>query len=75
MERAGAVAALQNDYSEQSRGMGLTRGGGVLELYATDQGETWTLLLNLPDGVSCLVLAGEAWQAVESKAEPIGLLL
>ncbi len=75
MERAGAVAALQNDFSESSRARGITRGGGVLELYATDAGETWTLLLNLPDGVSCLVLACVSWQAVESKAEPICLLL
>ncbi len=71
-DRAGAVATLQDDYSEQGRGMGITRGGGVLELWASDGGETWTMLLNLPDGVSCLVLAGEAWQQVRPKAEPMG---
>ena len=38
--------------------------GATIELYAADSG-SWTLLLNLPDGRSCLLANGENFAATE----------
>ena len=38
--------------------------GASIELFASESG-TWTLLLNLPDGRSCLLANGEGFRATE----------
>ena len=43
--------------------MGLTESGAVLEVLASTVG-SWTILITRPDGVSCVVTSGEAWDTV-----------
>ena len=47
-------------------GGGLAASGVLFELYVAPTG-TWTLLATAPDGSSCLLGAGEAW---EPRPEP-----
>ena len=45
--------------------MGMSTNGGLVELYTSDTG-TWTLMLTQPDGVSCLIAAGQNWESFNS---------
>ena len=44
--------------------MGLANNGGVIEvLRATDQA-TFTIIIPMPDGISCMIAAGESWESL-----------
>ena len=38
--------------------MGVAKGNGVIEVYASPK-VTWTLVITQPNGVSCLIAAGQ----------------
>jgi hypothetical protein len=61
---ADIVAELGKRYAETRSAWGLTNQGRLLELYRTEDGATWTLLLTHPNGTSCLIGAGEGWMDV-----------
>ena len=51
--------------------VGVTSAGGLVEVFATDDGATWTIVVTTPQGRSCMVAAGEGWRAVPwTEAEP-----
>lgn len=60
--RAEVVAHLANGYGERPVAAGIGNSGAVYEVFAAPSGASWTIIITMPDGVSCLVAAGEAWQ-------------
>tara|TARA_Y100000031_G_C8177535_1_gene364822 strand:+ start:176 stop:370 length:195 start_codon:yes stop_codon:yes gene_type:complete len=48
----------------------LASSGAVLEVLAS-KGGTWTILVTQPNGTSCVVATGEAWQGL-TPASAIG---
>ncbi len=52
---------LATIYSESRVGIGLDENGRVIEVFASEQG-SWTILVTFPDGRTCLIAAGEAWE-------------
>jgi hypothetical protein len=58
--RAAIVELLDRHYGEQRRGLGLTVGGQILEIFVSRDGH-WSALLTYADGKSCLIAAGEDW--------------
>ena len=62
-KRDDIVLRLENGYQEFNSAMGMSTNGGLVELYTSDKG-TWTLMLTQPDGVSCLIAAGENWESL-----------
>ena len=62
--RAFIVDSLKANYDEVLVSRGLSTNGTMIEVMAGPKG-SWTMLFTRPDGVSCMVLTGEAWQAVE----------
>lgn len=60
--RERVVERLAERYGETLRSMGLDQGNGLVEIYTSDTG-TWTMLLSLPDGRSCLLASGQLWEA------------
>ncbi len=61
---------LGRAYSEAPVARGLVNDGALLEVYSTGDGNTWTMVLTMPNGVSCVVAVGEAW--TELLALPVG---
>jgi|TARA_Y100000294_G_scaffold152322_1_gene150553 hypothetical protein len=53
--------SLKKSYAEAPVSMGVTAGGGVIEVYASPKG-TWTLVITQPNGTSCLIAAGQGWK-------------
>ena len=62
-ERGDVVKQLSSQHHENPVAMGLASDGSVLEVLAAKTG-SWTILVTRPDGVSCIVASGEAWDDV-----------
>lgn len=64
-ERGKALDHLARKYGEAAVARGLASNGGLVELLTAADGETWSLLITLPDGVTCLIAAGESWERLK----------
>ncbi len=45
--------------------MGLASSGGVIEVLTNDKSSSWSIIVTMPSGVTCLVAAGEGWEALQ----------
>ncbi|MGH6961848.1 MAG: hypothetical protein ACREE7_15305 [Dongiaceae bacterium] len=63
-QRADVVSQLGNKYKEAPSAVGIANNGGLIEVLTADDGATWTIILSMPNGTSCLLAAGEDWQSV-----------
>ena len=52
-------------YGEVPVAIGVTNKGGLVEVLTTGDGNTWTIIVSMPNGTSCLVAAGEGWRTRE----------
>ena len=68
-ERAELIKILGRKFGETQQSYGLQSDRRVLELYASPSG-SWTAILTLPNGKSCVVASGEAWTVLPP--EPVG---
>lgn len=62
--RKTVVDQLGREYSEVPVTRGVTSEGALMELLASPSG-TWTLLISLPNGQTCLAAAGESWEQLD----------
>jgi len=62
-ERAEVIKTLAQSYMEKPSAMGLAAGGGMLEVFSSQNG-SWTILITQPTGTSCIVAAGEGWESI-----------
>ena len=72
-QRTKVLGHLAHKYKEAPVAVGVTSSGGLVEILATNGGETWTIILSTPNGTSCLVAAGEGWRSLQfddSRADP-----
>jgi len=44
--------------------MGLANNGGVVQILSSLSGTSWTIILTMPNGVTCMIAAGENWEAL-----------
>ena len=66
-ERTKFLEHLGKSYAESPVAMGLASNGSILEVLASEKG-TWTIIITMPNGVSCVVASGEAWEEVSKVA-------
>ncbi len=69
-ERAKFMAKLEETYAEHPIAMGLTDKGAVIEVFASENG-SWTFLLTLPDGLTCVVASGRSWESLAAPEEKL----
>ena len=60
-QRGEVLTSLEKRYTEQPVAVGLDNNGALVEVIAAPEGQTWTILISMPNGVSCVVAAGEHW--------------
>lgn len=65
LPRDKVVKNLQSKYSESLQGRGLQNEVRLVEIFASDDGSSWTIIQTYANGTSCLVAAGTNW--MESK--------
>lgn len=68
--REDVLKRLTDTYGETRRGFGLAQQGAVMELFASTQSGSWTITVTLPNGVTCLVASGQAFEAVAEALPP-----
>jgi len=61
-KRDDVLAQLSEKFREAPVGVGLASNGGLIELLTADTGTTWTLIVTMPNGPTCLLAAGQDWQ-------------
>lgn len=67
-ERAHVLDLLAKKYKEAPVAAGVTNSGGLVEVLTDAKGGTWTIIVTTPQGMSCLVAAGEGWRTREQIA-------
>ena len=66
--RADVLGHLSHKFSEAPVAIGLANNGGVIEVLSSNRGETWTIIITMPDGETCMVAAGEGWDQLPQVA-------
>lgn len=67
--RAEILSHLKGKYHEAPVAMGLANNGGVIEVLASEHGNSWTIIITMPNGQSCLIAAGESWEKLPDLAQ------
>ena len=62
-QRDQIVEWLAGKYEEEPVASGISSKGSLIEVLSSQDGDTWTILLTAPNGTSCVVDTGQAWQA------------
>ena len=71
-DRAIVVARLHDQYGESRQSIGLGQNNAVMEVFASPDTGTWTILVSLPSGQSCLVASGQSWERLAEDAPAPG---
>jgi hypothetical protein len=70
-ERDNVLELLAKKYKETPIAAGVTNTGGLVEVLTDHKSGTWTIIVTTPQGMSCLVAAGEGWRnMVQVSMEP-----
>lgn len=63
-----AHSQLAQEYGENRVMAGLSTSGAIIEMWASSEG-TWTVLMSMPDGMSCIMDAGQGFLSFPFEAE------
>jgi hypothetical protein len=66
VERTEAASNLKKKFSEIPVSMGLSKQGALIEVFASPAG-TWSIIMTFPNGMSCIMAAGEAWEILRQQ--------
>ena len=58
---------LERTFSERPFAYGVTDDGALLEIFSTRDGLTWTLVITLANGQSCVLATGESWTTLQAR--------
>lgn len=71
--REKVVETLAQKYKENRRSIGLATQGRVMEVYASEESGTWTIVVTMPNGMTCLIASGQAFEDVDEALQPAGI--
>jgi hypothetical protein len=55
---------LSSKYDEAPVAFGLQSNGNLLQVYSSEDKDTWTVVSTTPGGLSCIVAAGKRWESL-----------
>jgi hypothetical protein len=64
-KRETIIQSLGGKYNEVSVAIGLANTGSMIEVLSSPSGDTWTIIQTFPNGTTCLIAAGEYWEAIK----------
>jgi hypothetical protein len=70
-QRDKLVQRLEAEFGETRQGFGLQRGSSILEIFASAESGSWTILVTQPTGMACMVAAGQNWAATPEDAKKV----
>ncbi len=65
---AGLATLLEERFAEKPVAAGLESGGRLIELFASADNTSWTMVTTTPAGESCVMAAGEYWLELKRPA-------
>lgn len=74
-ERETVVSRLQSHYEEQPTAAGLQKlknSQALVEVWSSAETGTFTVMMTLPDGMTCIVATGTDWHQNAPGAEVLG---
>ena len=60
--RTAIIEKLAERYGETRQSMGLAANNAVVEVFASDDTGTWTIVVTGTNGLTCLVASGQAYE-------------
>jgi hypothetical protein len=63
-ERSVVLNELASNYNESRRAMGMAGDAVMMEMFASTDTGTWTIIVTAPDGTTCLIASGNGYEAV-----------
>jgi hypothetical protein len=60
--RDEVVRKLEERFGETLQSVGLQQDENLVEVYSSERTGSWTILMTRPDGMSCLLAAGQLWE-------------
>lgn len=66
--RDSLVKLLEDRYSERPVAAGLETSGRLIELFASVENQSWTMVMTEPAGESCVLAVGEHWLEMKQPA-------
>ncbi len=70
--RDSVVAKLGEKYGEIRHGGGLAGPTAIFEIRASEATGSWTILKTTPNGLTCIIAVGDAWQDDAGELTPTG---
>lgn len=64
-ERDRVMERLAGTYGESRRTIGMAANNSVVEMFASEESGSWTITVTHANGVTCMVAAGTAFEAIE----------
>ncbi|HEX2525351.1 MAG TPA: hypothetical protein VHL31_03490 [Geminicoccus sp.] len=55
---------LREEYAEEPVSLGLQSNGHLLQVFASAESGTWTIVSTAPSGTACVVAAGHDWETL-----------
>jgi hypothetical protein len=59
-ERSTVISSLKEDYKEVQEAIGLSNGGGLIEIFVSPRG-SFSITITNPSQITCIISAGEHW--------------
>ncbi len=67
---ASVVMQLAEKYGEMRQSIGLAQNNQLVEVFASLQTGSWTIIVTRPTGIACMVAAGENFELVNGGLGP-----
>lgn len=74
-DRESVVDRLAEGYGETRRSIGLAPNNAVLEMFASLETGTWTIIVTQASGLTCVVATGQAYEEFDPEIVPSGSAL
>ncbi len=69
--RPQVLERLNGGFGETRQSIGLGSNNSVIEVFASASTGSWTITVTMPDGTTCLVAAGDAFERLD-EVKPVG---
>lgn len=70
-ERAQVLERLDTGYGESRQSIGLAGNGTVIEMFASTETGSWSILATSPDGRTCILAAGQSFENTIRDLTPV----
>ena len=68
-KRPDIVRHLAKKFAEAPIAIGLSGTGGVIEVLTSEESGSWTIIITMPNGNTCVIASGNNWEFINTVAK------